>query len=259
MTTFERWTKKKMLITVRTYPVPSKKSIEVSCTAGITNDGKWIRLFPIPYRFLTQDKRFRKYQYIEADVTKATSDPRPESYKLNIESINIISEPLPTKNKWEVRKLKILPLKSKSLCELQAQRDLNQYPTLGLIKPKNIISLKIDSCSSEWTEAQLMSLRQYPMFGSTLKSELEKIPYEFSYVFRCENPNCNSHKLSCTDWEMGSLYRRCRYRYGANWERYFRETYETEMILVKDTHFFVGTIHGHPSEWIIIGLFYPPK
>ena len=26
-----------------------------------------------------------------------------------------------------------------------------------------------------------------------------------------------------------------------------------------DTHFFVGTIHGHPHTWIIIGLFYPPK
>jgi len=44
-----------------------------------------------------------------------------------------------------------------------------------------------------------------------------------------------------------------------NWERKFRDRFETEMILENDTHFFVGTIHTHPSEWIIIGLFYPPK
>lgn len=31
------------------------------------------------------------------------------------------------------------------------------------------------------------------------------------------------------------------------------------MIGVKDTHFYVGTIHQHPKEWIIVGLFYPMK
>jgi hypothetical protein len=25
-----------------------------------------------------------------------------------------------------------------------------------------------------------------------------------------------------------------------------------------DTHFYVGKIHRHPKEWIIVGLFYPP-
>jgi hypothetical protein len=26
-----------------------------------------------------------------------------------------------------------------------------------------------------------------------------------------------------------------------------------------NTHFFVGTLHQHPSNWIIVGPFYPPK
>lgn len=106
--------KKKILITVRTYPTPSKSSIEVSCTAGITEEGEWIRLFPIPFRFLNPDKRFSKYQYIEASVTKALSDPRPESYKPDIDTINILSSPLKTDNKWESRKEKVFPLKSQS-------------------------------------------------------------------------------------------------------------------------------------------------
>lgn len=251
--------RKKALITVRTYPTPSRSSIEVSCTAGITEEGEWIRLFPIPYRFLNPDKRFSKYQYIEADVTKALSDPRPESYKPNIDSIKILSSPLSTDNKWESRKEQVFPLKSVSLCELQKARDLNKFPTLGFIKPKSIMSFDITPCSAEWTESQLMSLRQYSMFGDMPKSELEKLPYEFSYVFRCDDPNCHTHKLSCTDWEMGASFRAWRQKYGHNWETKFRDRYETEMILVKDTHFFLGTIHGHPSEWIIIGLFYPPK
>ena len=85
---------KRVLITVRTYPVPAQAGIEVSCTAGITAEGEWIRLFPIPYRFLAQDQRFTKYQWIDVDVVKATNDVRPESYHVNPDSIRIL-EPSP--------------------------------------------------------------------------------------------------------------------------------------------------------------------
>jgi len=63
----------------------------------------------------------------------------------------------------------------------------------------------------------------------------------------------------CTDWEMGQAYRRWRRDYGADWERVFRQRFEAEMIDKFDTHFFVGTVHQHPNNWIIVGLFYPPK
>jgi hypothetical protein len=31
------------------------------------------------------------------------------------------------------------------------------------------------------------------------------------------------------------------------------------MIHKNQTHFFVGTLHQHPKNWIIVGLLYPPK
>jgi hypothetical protein len=77
------WNTKRLLITVRTYPVPAQKTIEASCTGGVTRDGKWMRLFPVPYRFLDEDKRFAKWQWIDVNVIKAPSDARPESFKLN--------------------------------------------------------------------------------------------------------------------------------------------------------------------------------
>lgn len=251
------WLNKRVLITARTYPAPSKKSIEVSCTAGITSEGKWIRLYPVPYRFLDQDKRFKKYQYIEANVIKA-SDPRPESYKINIDSIKVLTPPIPTDDKWAGRKDKIFPLKSPSLCFLQSERDRNKEPTLGFFKPKAICSLKIEKTDSDWTESELARLRQYPLFGKSPRIELEKLPYIFSYEFKCDDPDCPTHTLSCTDWEMGASYRSWISKYGSGWERKFRDRYETEMILKNDTHFYVGTLRSHPDIWIIIGLFYPP-
>lgn len=259
MVIWERWINKKVLITARTYPVPSRKSIEVSCTAGIIDDGTWIRLFPVPYRFLDQDKRFRKYQYIEAKVTKAQSDTRPESYKLDLDSIKILSPPLASDNRWELRKEKILPLKSPSLCFLQAERDRNKEPTLGFFKPKVITGFRIAATSSKWSESELASLRQYSLFGHAPQTELIKLPYVFSYEFRCDHPGCPTHTLSCTDWEIGASFLSWKYKYGNIWERKFRDRYETDIILGKDTHFFVGTVHNHPDAWIIVGLFYPPK
>lgn len=259
MTTYERWINKKVLVTVRTYPTPARQSIEVSCTAGITEDGQWIRLYPIPYRFLDQDKRFRKYQYIEVSVAKAESDPRPESFKADIDSIHILSQPIKTVNKWEYRKAILNPLKSPSLCFLQSQRDKNKEPTLGFFKPKTISSLQIERVTAQWNEGELARLRQYPLFGNAPTTQLEKIPHVFYYNFTCDEPNCNGHKLSCTDWEMGAAYRAWSNKYGPNWERKFRDRFETEMILVKDTHFLVGTLRSHPDAWVIVGLFYPPK
>jgi hypothetical protein len=259
MATYNPWVRKTVLITARTYPVPSRRSIEVSCTAGITDAGKWIRLFPIPYRWLENDKRFRKYQYIEASVMKSQSDARPESYKIDIGSINILSEPLPTINNWQERKTRVLPLMSRSLCFLNSERDRNNEPTLGLFKPRTIERLLIKPADApNWTEEELKWLRQSSMFGNSPPTHLEKLPYEFSYKFKCEEAGCIGHTLSCNDWEMGAAYWKWTREYGSQWEEKFRETFQAKM-LNNDTHFFVGTVHGHPNRWIIIGLFYPPS
>jgi hypothetical protein len=63
--------------------------------------------------------------------------------------------------------------------------------------------------------------------------------------------------MSCPDWEMGQSYRDWRNDYQEEWETAFRKTYEDKM-MERDTYFYVGTIHRHPKNWIIVGLFYPP-
>jgi hypothetical protein len=39
---------------------------------------------------LNEDQRFKKWQWIDVSLTKARNDPRPESYKLNEQSISIV-------------------------------------------------------------------------------------------------------------------------------------------------------------------------
>lgn len=251
---------KKALIVVRTYPTPAKQGVEVSCTAAITESGEWLRLFPVPYRFLAPDKRFRKYQWIEVSVSKPSKDVRPESYKIENDSIRITSEPLPTDQAWKARKDIVFPLRSHCLCCLKKERDASGFPTLGFFQPKSIDRLTIEpEDNATWTDAELELLKQGTLFSSGPKADLEKVPYKFRYWFHCAHQECLGHKLTCTDWEMGESWRRWKEEYGDLWLEKFRERYEQEMIQKYDTHFYVGTVHKNPASWIIVGLFYPPK
>jgi len=249
---------KKVLITVKTYPLPSKKTIEASCTAGITEDGNWIRLFPLPFRYLGYAQQFKKYQWIEASVTKAT-DPRPESYKVALDSIKLLGKPLPTSNNWEARKDIILPLAAPSLCYLERTRAETQV-TLGIFKPRIIRKLIIEPEEYPyWTQQELAVLSQQSMFDKKSVKPLEKIPLKFIYSFFCNDQKCKGHRLSATDWEMGEAYRKWKQRYGEDWETYFRKKFEDEVIYSFETYFYVGTIRSHQDVWIIVGLFYPHK
>ena len=250
--------KKKILITVRTYPTPAKKGVEVSCTGGVTENGEWIRLFPLPYRFLKYEQRFKKYQWIEARVWKA-SDSRQESHNIDCDSIKIISPMLTTKNDWQERKDRVYPLKRHCLCCIQNERDQNGFPTLGIFKPKVIERLVIKPDRSPWTQDQVNILRQGSLLDEAPTEELEKIPYDFQYRFRCDHAECSGHTMGCTDWEIAQLWRNCRDKYGHHWEEKFREKAEEEMINKRDTHFYVGNMHAYQKTWIIVGLFSPPQ
>lgn len=253
-----QYEQQRVLIAVRTYPTPARKGVEVSCTAGVTHDHKWIRLFPIPYRFLSPDKRFTKYQWIDVRARRS-SDPRPESYEVDIDSIRTVGERLPTQKKWLDRKRLILPLASPSLCYLQRQ-PATMRQTLGIFKPREIQDFVIKEEAPDWTPQEKQRLLQYSLFQRSARFQpLEKIPYRFSYRFRCDEKSCKGHLLSCVDWELGQAYRSWREKYGEQWEAKLRDKFQYDMISRFDTHFFVGTVRVHPKSWIIVGLFYPPR
>ena len=76
--------KAKVFITVRTYPLPNTSHGEIVCTAGLLENGKWIRVYPIRFR-TSQNIELKKYCRIELDLIKIISDKRPETYRPKID------------------------------------------------------------------------------------------------------------------------------------------------------------------------------
>ncbi len=77
-------------ILVKAFPQHSDKYEETVCCAGITEDQQLIRLYPITYRRLARENQFNRYDLVEATLTRAANDIRPESYRVDHDSIKVI-------------------------------------------------------------------------------------------------------------------------------------------------------------------------
>ena len=59
---------RKVFITVKTYPTLSKKYNELVCTAGILDDGSWVRIYPLPFRKLDYENSFHHAEEAEPGI-----------------------------------------------------------------------------------------------------------------------------------------------------------------------------------------------
>ncbi len=258
------WRHAEILVTVKAYPNPSKKYIETVCVAGITKSGQWVRLYPIPYRYLSYEQRFPTFGWIEASIRKS-KDHRPESYNIDLDTLQLTGQ-LGTEDSWKARRALLLPLASPSIEDLQKQQEVTNI-SLGLIRPKHIKRLIIQRKKDpHWSDEELAKLQRrslidemQPEDARLIIKELEKIPYDFFYEFTCDDARCQGHKISVISWEVMQSYRKWQQDYGTEWESAFRKKYEQELPgSDHELYFFMGTMAAHPKVWLIIGLFYPP-
>jgi hypothetical protein len=250
---------KRVLITVKAYPSPSLRYGETVCCAGVDIERfNWIRLYPVPFRDLEYEKRFRKYCIIEASFAKAPDDLRPESYRIKSDSIKIL-EFVGTRNEWERRKSIVLRLPIKSHCQVIKDQKL-QNLSLGLIKPADV-TFSVEKRSPVDEGKKQKAYAQGKLFGMP-KEPIEDIPYQFYFRFRCRTErNCPSHNLSIIDWEIYQAFRQWRYQC-RNEQEVLRKIAEKWMALVdgtkKDPYFYVGNLHRFPRTFMVLGVFYPP-
>lgn len=255
----------RILITAKTYPIPSSKYDELVCTAAVTEAGGFIRLYPINFRELSYDQKYKKYQWIEVDAVKHTSrDARKESYRPDCDTIQVLGNPIPTKRgDWSGRAKYVLARESQSMEDLHDQQALDRT-SLGVFRPREVHDLIIRPDTQDWKPGFKAALQQQRLF-ETRKATLQpprKVPFKFLYRFECDDPRCNGHQMSIVDWEVGRLFWRLVDSGKSHPEaaEMVRKTFFNRICGPdKDTRFLVGTILAHPKTWLVIGAFYPKK
>jgi len=264
--------RKKILITVTTYPLPSRSYDELVCTAGILENGDWIRIYPVPLTFLIDLKgsgkvKNVKYTWIELDLNKRTDDFRPESYSPVNYDFNdiIIGETIPTDGNWSLRKTLCLKKVYTNKDRLLENSKNPVNISLATFKPSKIAGLEIEKDERDWKKEWKELRKQGDLFKSVKPETLiPKLPYKFFYRFT-DDAGIES-TLMIEDWEIGALYwnslKACNNESVALSK--VRAQYEDNFIKNKDLYFFLGTT----KEWhrrrasnpfVIIGAFYPKK
>jgi hypothetical protein len=261
-----------VLITVKTYPLPSSKYDELVCTAGFLQDGKWIRLYPIPFRALSYDSQYSKYHWVTVDLVRNAKDFRPESYRpKDPDKIHVGSKIETGKNRdWAERKTYVLNEVFYSMDEIIQRAKGEERKSLATLKPREILDLVIEPDDRDWKPEWKEQLRQYNLFDLDEQGQgkprnvIPKLPYKYYYKFTSEGDKA-PRKLMIEDWELGALYWNCYYRHGCNEvkaNQLVREKY-LDQFRTKDIYLFLGTtLQYHlrsQNPFIIIGLFVPSK
>jgi len=257
---------RRILILCKTYPSPSARYVETSCVAGMDVSGL-VRLYPVPFRLIQDDQQFRKWQWISARVRKSPEDHRPESHRISVDTIELLGDPLSTKNAWEERRQAIAPLEVFNDFDALDQARLQRGVSLGLLRPSCLVDLKISKADSpDWTEDQIVKLMQAQQQGDLFNQDAEqrslrqlrKLPFDFHYLYECRAADgvARQYKHKLVDWEAGALYWNV-YRKD-NWEALFKQRF-LEEFAAKDLLFLMGNIHRFQDHWLVVSVLYFPK
>jgi hypothetical protein len=256
------WEKKRVLVTVKAYPEKSSKYGTTVCTAGITVDGEWIRLYPMPYSSFLGSEKIQRYDWIEVECEKAKGEKlgRKESYRVRDGSVRVVDRSLSLgkikgKAPWVERNEIVLPKCVPSLEYLEEQYKKDKT-SLGLIKPAEVLRF--------YTREPLQQPPNSKEYQRSLDNQIipivANIPHVFAYEFKSpEAENGKTHDIMCEDWELFESYRKWWETYpdvDLLWEKLHEKFFD--FMTKHDLYFYMGMYSQMPT-WLIIGLYYPPK
>lgn len=196
--------KVKVLIAVRTCPIPSAKYEELFCTAGVAETGDFIRLCPINFRALPFIRPYKKYEWIEVVAEKYRGrDVRKESCRPDGETIQVLGESVQRNaGNWAERVRYALARKGRSMEELNDRREAGRT-SLGVFKPQRVPNLAPGD--PEWKAGLTAAVQQAGLWEDRTVSEEppRKVPFKFPCQFACDDARCKGHRRMSEEWEVG--------------------------------------------------------
>lgn len=262
----------RVLITVKASPEPSKTYGDTVCVAGVRlnedGSGEWVRIYPVAFRHLDSDLKFKKFEIIEVDLTRSSRDTRAESYRPNWETLTRTNQNGRYKTYGADTRGPILEkLIGPTMCDLRlgVEADLNAQ-SLGLVEVRDLRPLRFEVHGS-WTELQVASMTavmsQPDLFGEVDTTPVLQAPrFKVYYDYFCMNLICKSHKPRILDMELSALQYRYRFKSDDELKAIITTKFHTEMWNAKvRTYFFVGNFGDiiKRKNFSVLGIYRPPR
>jgi hypothetical protein len=204
------WREITALIIGRAYPEPSRKHIETVCTGAMTEDGELLRLYPISWRYLNQNQKYRLWTWARFEVKKNPDDHRKESYRVREESIAILSRVESPAERFSLLSKAIAPDR-----ETLEHRYRADWTSMGLVEIE-MIDVRISKPRVDWTETKPYTKQSHLYIDV---KPVEQAPVDVKLRFRCKgNPNCRGHFCRVIGWEYMEAFRNFRAKYGSDCE-----------------------------------------
>ena len=233
----------RVTILVKALPQPSKQYGETVCCAGVTQDGKWKRLYPVRFRHLQGDQSFKRWQWVSFDYRPPTRDARIESCHVHEESVKVEGEfPIKDRTRFFSKLIVGSALEASGLGQ-----------SLALIRPRNtkfIVKRKSEAEVAEVRESYNNAARQDSFFDKKL-AELEPSPYDFRFSFE---DGSGIHNYQNGDWEAHAMFflerSRSNEKKALEWMGHvFNEDYPKRGMV-----FAIGNMAKRPQTWQLLGV-----
>ncbi len=258
----DQWVHMHVLITVKAAPTPSDSHGETVCVAGLRLDlghQGWVRLYPINFRAMDGQDRFRKYEVVRLRAKPARQDRRRESWKPDLTSVcrqtHVTS--------WKKRRLHVDQHMRHSMCGLQ--RDVRNDPparSLAVVRVRRVLGFHIERHPG-WTDEQLRKIERTSsapdLFGREV-TPLEAPRFHGKYRYLCMDPECNGHRQGLLDWEFAALQHRFADLDDAELQQIVRRKFVDEKFRPnRDIAFYVGNQAKRGHVFSVLGVYNPDR
>lgn len=256
------WSEERMLIWGKTYPELSKQYTETVCTGAILMDRPGLlRIYPLDYRYLDEDQQPSKWDVITARIKNTPKDSRPESRRIDADSISVEGH-IGTDDDWEVRRKYMLRDEHmvSGLEEMEARQE-EDGTSLGVLKPEpDTLDVELEALSDDELEAHRKKYKEITAQRQLWPAGDRPVPApEYKPRIYFKGPEDSEvYDRRCLDWEV---IEGAKHHFGdpdpsagfrkLMFNKAFSDDHEPYLVL--------GNIHQFQHTFVVVSVFYPTR
>lgn len=231
------------IVIIKAAPQVGQRHGETVCCAGIDLYGNWLRLYPVSFRLLDDHQKFGRWDRVRFKWRRPNDDPRPESRRVDQQSIDIVGDLKPAERERFLAKSIVTSL----------AREREAGRSLALLKPEitDFVVEKKSKAELDEETRRFDALRAQADLFSKEATPHRPCPYRFKYRYRSDD---GERFGTCQDWETEATFNK--------WSRLYGETKALddirrvfgEELPGKGVALAMGTHSLYPDTWLINGV-----